>query len=161
MKKKSGRIWKIKPFIGKYNRKERNYPSGKNYWKKIEKNNLAIALYPDNEKSVFHWQILTNYIFSGSLMLGACYITGQWNDFRVTNGNSCYIHLFGIYCCFFIKKCGFIIFLFHEESNFCYRISTNQKPKLEETNCQWNSMKKLILPRFQNTTQSMKNKLFY
>ena len=34
MKKKSGRIWKIKPFIGKYNRKEINYPSGKNYWKK-------------------------------------------------------------------------------------------------------------------------------
>ena len=107
---------------------------------------------------MFHWQILTNYIFSGSLMLGACYITGQWNDFRVTNGTLCYIHLFGIYCCFFIKKCGFIILisLFHEVSNFCNRISTNQKPKLEEVNCQWNSMKNISCLDFKTQLRAWK-----
>ena len=59
---------------------------------------------------------------------------------------------------FFHQKCGFIIFisLFHEVSNFCNRISTNQKPKLEEINCRWNSMKKHILPRFQNNSEHEK-----
>ena len=36
---------KIKPFINKYNWKEINYPSGKDDWKKFEKNNPTIALY--------------------------------------------------------------------------------------------------------------------
>ena len=32
-----------------------------------------------------HWQFLIIYIFSVSLKSGACYITGQWDDFRVNN----------------------------------------------------------------------------
>ena len=35
---------KYKPFINKCQRKEENYPSGKDGWKKIEKNNKTIAL---------------------------------------------------------------------------------------------------------------------
>ena len=37
-------IIKIKPFISKYNWEGINYPSEKDEWKKIEKNNLTIAL---------------------------------------------------------------------------------------------------------------------
>ena len=47
MKKKgkySERITKIKPFINKYNWKGINFPSEKNDWKKLEKNNLTISL---------------------------------------------------------------------------------------------------------------------
>ena len=40
----SQRISKIKPFINKYNWKERNFLSEKDDWKKIEKNNVTIAL---------------------------------------------------------------------------------------------------------------------
>ena len=36
-------ISKIKAFINKYNWKGKNFPSGKNDWKKIEKNNQTIA----------------------------------------------------------------------------------------------------------------------
>ena len=53
--KDAGRIAKIKPFIIKYNREEINYPSEKDYWKKIEKNNLTIplnALYAKKEKKI-------------------------------------------------------------------------------------------------------------
>ena len=42
---------KIKPFIDKYNWKSINAPSGKDFWKKPEKNNSTIApnaLYIDN-----------------------------------------------------------------------------------------------------------------
>ena len=38
------RISKMKPFINKYNWKGINYPSGKDDWKKFEKNNTTIAL---------------------------------------------------------------------------------------------------------------------
>ena len=34
---------KIKTFISKYNQEEINFPSGKDYWKKYEKNNVTIA----------------------------------------------------------------------------------------------------------------------
>ena len=42
--KHSQRISKIKPFINKYNWKEKNFPSEKDDWKKIEKNNVTFAL---------------------------------------------------------------------------------------------------------------------
>ena len=35
---------KIKPFINKYNWEEINFPTEKDDWKKIEKNNVTIAL---------------------------------------------------------------------------------------------------------------------
>ena len=40
----SKRITKIKPFINRYNWKERDFPSKKTDWKKIEKNSVTIAL---------------------------------------------------------------------------------------------------------------------
>ena len=43
-KKKIQLISKIKWFINEYNWKGISYPSGKDGWKKFEKNNLAIAL---------------------------------------------------------------------------------------------------------------------
>ena len=47
------RISKIKAFINNCNWKGKNFPSGKNDWKKIEKNNQTIAanvLYTKNKK---------------------------------------------------------------------------------------------------------------
>ena len=38
------RITKIKPFIDKYNWKRINCPSEKDDWRKVEKNNLTIAI---------------------------------------------------------------------------------------------------------------------
>ena len=51
--KHSERIPRIKPFINKYNWEEINFPSEKYDWKRIEKNNLKIAinvLYAKKEK---------------------------------------------------------------------------------------------------------------
>ena len=44
IKKRSAKITKIKSFINKYNCEGINFPSDKDDWKKIEKNNLTIAL---------------------------------------------------------------------------------------------------------------------
>ena len=38
------RILNIKPFLNQYNKKEINFPSHKNEWKKFESNNTSIAL---------------------------------------------------------------------------------------------------------------------
>ena len=43
-KKDPQRKTKLKPFINKYNWRETNFPSQKNYWKKFEKNNITVAL---------------------------------------------------------------------------------------------------------------------
>ena len=43
-KKNPQRVTKIKPFINKYNWEGINLPSEEDDWKKIEKNNVAIAL---------------------------------------------------------------------------------------------------------------------
>ena len=56
MKKDLQRITKIKRFINKYIWEGNNFPSGKDNWKKLEKNNVTIAVnflyakkkYPDN-----------------------------------------------------------------------------------------------------------------
>ena len=51
--KSSQRITKIKLYMGKYDWEGINYPSKKDDWNKIEKNNLAIALnifYATNKK---------------------------------------------------------------------------------------------------------------
>ena len=53
--KHSERIIKIKPFINKYNWKERNFVSEKDDWKNYEKNNVTIALnvlYAKKEKNI-------------------------------------------------------------------------------------------------------------
>ena len=44
IKKDTQRITKIKPFINKYNWEGINFPSQKDNWKKVEKNNVTIAL---------------------------------------------------------------------------------------------------------------------
>ena len=44
MRKDLQRITKIKPFINKYNWEGINFPSKRDDWKKIEKNDVAIAL---------------------------------------------------------------------------------------------------------------------
>ena len=67
--------------------------------------------------SVFHWQILITCIFSISLKFGACYITGQWGEFRVMNTILC-LHIlfwyvfFLFFVLFFIKKICFYHFHF-------------------------------------------------
>ena len=42
--KKICKITKIKPFVNEYNQKGINFPSEKDDWKKIEKNNVTIAV---------------------------------------------------------------------------------------------------------------------
>ena len=42
--KNAERITKIKPFINKYKREEINFSSEKDEWKKLEKDNVTIAL---------------------------------------------------------------------------------------------------------------------
>ena len=52
-KKKTQRITKLIPFINKYNWEGINYPSGKDDWKKFEKDSVTIAinaLYAKGEK---------------------------------------------------------------------------------------------------------------
>ena len=44
VKKDLQRITKINPFVNKYNWGGINFPSEKDEWKKIEKNNVATAL---------------------------------------------------------------------------------------------------------------------
>ena len=44
MKKDRQRLTKVKPFINKYKWEGINIPSGKDDWKKIDKNNVAIVL---------------------------------------------------------------------------------------------------------------------
>ena len=44
IKKHSQRITKIKPFINKHKWQGINFPSEKDDWKKIDKNNVTIAL---------------------------------------------------------------------------------------------------------------------
>ena len=64
--------------------------------------------------------------FSVSLKFGACYITSQWDEFRIKNP---FLVFFGL---FHHKICVFIIFIsfFEEAWNFRGRISTNQKQEL-------------------------------
>ena len=55
IKNDSQRITIINPFINKYNGEGKNYPSGKNDWKKIDKSNVTIALndlYAKKEKNI-------------------------------------------------------------------------------------------------------------
>ena len=43
IKKDPQRITKTKPFINKYNREGKNFPSEKDDWKKIEKDSIAVV----------------------------------------------------------------------------------------------------------------------
>ena len=84
-----------------------------------------------SKKMIIEYVPLT-YIFSVSLKFGACYITGQWGQFRVNNATSYFRIFFGIFVVVFHQKvCAFIIFIsfFDEIANFCYRILTKQKPE--------------------------------
>ena len=80
----------------------------------------------------------TSYFFV-SLKFGACYITRQWEEFKIKTQLYIFIYLFGF---FFIIKFVFMTF-FYEVSNFRNRILTNQKHELVVSNCQRNCMKKL------------------
>ena len=92
---------------------------------------------------VFHWQFLISDIFFVFLKFRACYITGQWNEFRVKNAFLCFHILF--WHCFVVfhhKICVFLIFIafFGKLPNFRKRILTNQKQELVIRNCQRNCM---------------------
>ena len=63
-------------------------------------------------KSVFHWELVTTYVFSVSLNFRVCYITGQWGEFRVINSTLCWNKVFWIFFCFSSKKCVLIILIF-------------------------------------------------
>ena len=83
------------------------------------------------------------YISSVSLKFRACYITGQWGEFRVKNATICLHILFWYFFVVFHHKiCVFIIFIsfFDKVSNFCNRILTNQKRELVVSNCRRNCM---------------------
>ena len=83
------------------------------------------------------------YIFSVSLKFEACYITGQWGEFREKNAATCLQILFWYFFIVFLHKiCVFVIFIsfFDKVSNFRNRILTNQKRKLVVSNCQQNCM---------------------
>ena len=58
--------------------------------------------------SVLLWQFLITYIFSVSLTFWACYITGQWGEFRVT----IHILFLAFFYCFHQKNCVLIKFFF-------------------------------------------------
>ena len=78
-------------------------------------------------RSVLVWQNDTTSYFSVSLKFGACYIMGQWGEFKILL--YCYHLLFWhFFVVFHHKICVFIIFTFFDKvSNFCNRILTNQK----------------------------------
>ena len=77
-------------------------------------------------KSVLHWQFLITYFFSVSLKFAACYITGEWGEFRMKNVICIYIYFYGISSLGFLKKIDFQSVLIPDEvSNFCNRILTN------------------------------------
>ena len=75
------------------------------------------------------------YIFSLSLKFEACYIMGQWGEFRIKNANYVYIIIFHQKNCFY-----YFHFYFNETSNFGNRILANQKQELIIKNSQWNSI---------------------
>ena len=66
IKKDPQRIPKIKTFIDQYNRKEINFPSQKEDWKKFELNNRSIALnilyVPYNIKEIKHAYLSKHYL---------------------------------------------------------------------------------------------------
>ena len=53
---------------------------------------------------VLQSRFLITYILSISLKFGICYITGQWDEFRMKNATYIYIYSFGISFLYFIKK---------------------------------------------------------
>ena len=62
-------------------------------------------------KSAFLWQFLITYIFSVSLKFRACYITGQWGEFRVKNSTLClYLRFWHFFL--FLSKNLFLSFSF-------------------------------------------------
>ena len=83
--------------------------------------------------SVFHWQFLITYISSGFLTFWACYIKGQWSEFKVKNVTLNLQITFWRFLLFFIKKFVFLsfsfLFFFDEVSKLRSKISTNQKPE--------------------------------
>ena len=86
--------------------------------------------------------ILIYFIVSLSLKFGACYITGQWSEFKVTNATLCLYILFWYFFIVHQNSCVFIILLsfFDEVSNYRNKILTNRKTELMKRNCQWNCM---------------------
>ena len=87
-----------------------------------------------------YFGVCSTYIFSISLKFGACYVTGQWGEFRVKNATLCLHTPFRQFSVVF--HCFFIIFFsfFWWSTNFRNRILTNQKPELVIRNCQWDYM---------------------
>ena len=82
---------------------------------------------------------ISDQLISVPLKFRACYITGQWSQFRIEYATLCFFMLFVV---FYHKICVVIVFIsfFDEVSNFRNRILTNQKQELVIRNFQWNCM---------------------
>ena len=65
---------------------------------------------------VFHWQFVVSCLFSVSLKIRACYITGQWGEFTGKNATYIYIYTFlGIFVAVVVvvhQKLVFLSFYF-------------------------------------------------
>ena len=84
---------------------------------------------------MFHQQFLVSDIFSVFLKYGACYITGQWSDFRVKNAFT-YFHILFWHCfvVFRHKICVFVISIafFDKLSNFRNTIFNQSESRIGE-----------------------------
>ena len=72
---------------------------------------------------MFYRQFLITYIFSISLIFGACHIKGLWSEFRVRNATLYLRILFNIFMLFSSKKYTFLSFSFP----FFYEVSNPQQ----------------------------------
>ena len=96
-----------------------------------------------------------------------CYITGQWDEFRVKNGTLCLHPLFeAFFVVFYQKICVFIIFIsfIDEASSFRNRVLTNQKSELVARNYQWNCMiwcSTIFMLHYQYCTKTLHYLLFH
>ena len=79
----------------------------------------------------------------------------QWEQFRIKNTTYAFIAFFGIFVVVFLQKvCVFLVFIsfFDEISNFCSRISPNQRHEQVIQSCQWNCMLIFSAFTFQRTS---------
>ena len=99
--------------------------------KKANQGRLIKLFLVHYHESVLDWQFLITYIFFVFLKFAACYIMGQWGEFRVKNAtvdlNILFWLLFFLLL-FFIRKLGFchFCFFFWWSTNFHDRIFINQ-----------------------------------
>ena len=74
--------WCYKKFLRKNYSVPRDYSRTENY-------KQVIFIFTEVRR-VLHWQFLITCIFFVSLKFDACYITGEWGEFKVKNTTSCF-----------------------------------------------------------------------